>query len=94
MDEFISAVNRYLLSRDSVLASVLGSGAIAVNKRKSLLLGASICLEEIEYITIEFISEVVINAMKIRHSKEEEVGGVSVVLRVIREGLSAKMSGD
>ena len=41
-----------LLSRDSVLASMLGSGNIAVNKTKSLLLGASICLEEVENITI------------------------------------------
>lgn len=94
MDEFISAVNSYLLSRDSVLASVLGSGDTAVNKTKSLLLGASICLEEIENITIKFICQVVINAMKRHHCKEEEVGGVSVLFRVTREGLSTKMSRD
>lgn len=94
MDEFISAVNSYLLSRDSLLASVLGSGDTAVNKTKSLLLGASICLEEIENITIKFICQVVINAMKRHHCKEEEVGGVSVLFRVTREGLSTKMSRD
>lgn len=94
MDEFISAVNSYLLSRDSVLASVLGSGDTAVNKTKSLLLGASICLEEIENITIKFICQVVINAMKRHHCKEEEVGGVSVLFRVTGEGLSTKMSRD
>lgn len=94
MDEFISAVNSYLLSRDSVLASVLGSGDTAVNKMKSLLLGASICLEEIENITIKFICQVVINAMKRHHCKEEEVGGVSVLFRVTGEGLSTKMSRD
>lgn len=94
MDEFISAVNSYLLSRDSLLASVLGSGDTAVNKTKSLLLGASICLEEIENITIKFICQVVINAMKRHHCKEEEVGGVSVLFRVTGEGLSTKMSRD
>ena len=81
-----------LLSRDSVLASMLGSGNIAVNKTKSLLLGASICLEEVENITIKFICQMVINAMKIHPKKEEEAGGVSVLFRVIGEGLSAKMS--
>ena len=77
-----------------MLASVSGSGDTAVNKTKSLLLGASICLEEIENITIKFMCQVVINAMKIHHSKEEEVGGVSVLFRVIGEGLSAKVSRD
>ena len=77
-----------------MLASVSGSGDTAVNKTKSLLLGASICLEEIENITIKFMCQVVINAMKKHHSKEEEVGGVSVLYRVIGEGLSAKVSRD
>ena len=42
MDEFISAVNTYLLSSYYVPATELGSGDIAVNKTKSLLHGASI----------------------------------------------------